>query len=150
MPDFRIIKSDNPSYDILEAEFFSMEEEQAWSRDLADELPEGSVLQVIRGPKSKQGRNTRRLGVVKIGTSMTAATDEKGKETPAPQAPIPKALEIPEVVRKADDKQLETMAARNGALVGPTGEDISKQWSKLPRARKEASVASAMRKVNAR
>lgn len=135
--DITFYKSDE-SHDVIEFAFSSPEECQQYSKALAPEIPEGMYRDLRRGVKNNQPTLT--LGVAKIGERLKLPSE---KDQPVQQAPVPKAVEIPQVVKDADDEHLEVMAVRNGV---PNIEG----WRKRNRSFREAAVAKAMQTTNAR
>jgi hypothetical protein len=135
MPEFTLHKSPD-GITALEFEFFSPEEMQCYSPALT-EVPDGYRLVAVKG-QSKNKRPTLTVGPVKVGQPATFANS-----TVVPPQPPPAALEIPQVVMDAGPEQLELMAAKNGI-------QVDAKWKSRNLAYQRSSVASAMKKQNAR
>ncbi len=131
--------------EMIEFAAASPEELQQYARALSPDLPEGMYRDVRKSSKEVREQGGIRkvptlvLGAAKIGERLRLPTEAKAM----PQDPIPKAVEIPQSVKDADDKHLEVMAAKNGV-------EVTEDWRKRNRPFRMASVAKAMQTSNAR
>ncbi len=129
------------SHNAIEFELDSPQECQDYERAITTDIPEGMVYAVRKG-KSRAGRPTLVIGLAEVGKPLTLAGDATGDNKPIAPTPIPAALEIPEVVKNADDKNLEVMAAKNGV-------EVNDKWRSKPRSFRNATVARGMKSMNA-